>query len=107
MSDQPNAGSRSFSAYLPLFLLSLALLTTTGFQTLTLVNEATQLKTAIANQDKAVEEGQQMREKLQQLASQALALANQGNENAAMLIEAMRKKGINIQASPATPPAEQ
>ena len=48
-----------------------------------------------------------MREKLQQLASQALALADQGNENAAMLIEAMRKKGINIQASPATPPAEQ
>ena len=32
MSDQPSASNRSFSAYLPLFLLALALLTTPVFK---------------------------------------------------------------------------
>lgn len=99
MSDQIGTTPRVFSPYLPMFLLALALLTSIGFQTLTLANEASQLKTAIANQDKAVEEGQKMRENLQQLASRALALADSGNENAATLIDAMRKKGVNIQGS--------
>lgn len=100
MSDQPNQSSeRSFSAYLPLFLLALAMITNFGFQTSSLVNEADQLKTAISSQDAALEEGKKVRAQLAEIAKQALALANAGNENAAILIKAMGKKGINIKAS--------
>ncbi len=107
MSNQ--SSERSFSPYLPLFLLALALLTNFGFQTFVLVNEAEQLKTAIAGQQKALEEGQAMRGKMQELASHALALADRGNENAALLIDAMRKKRVNIQGNEAATdaPAEQ
>ncbi len=99
MSDQSN----SFSPYLPLFLLALAVLTSFGFQTLTLVNEAGHLKTAIEQQQPAIEDGQKVRTQLRELARQALAMAEQGNENAALLIETMRKKGVKIQADEAAP----
>ena len=106
MSDQPNQSSeRSFSAYLPLFLLALAMVTNFGFQTSSLVNEADQIKTAISSQDATLEEGKKVRAQLAEIAKQALALANAGNENAAMLINAMGKKGINIKASEEDPEA--
>ncbi|MEL0083962.1 MAG: hypothetical protein VW985_13115 [Gammaproteobacteria bacterium] len=100
MSEQQPTTERSFSPYLPLFLLALAVLTNLGFQTINLANEAEQLKTAIAGQQKAIEEGQKMRSQLQQMSRQALELANGGNSNAAELLEAMRKKGVKIQGTP-------
>jgi len=109
MNDQQTASERSFSPYLPMFLLALALLTSLSFQTFSLVNEATQLKTAIASQDKAIEESQKIRTQLQELASQTLALANEGNANASTLIDEMHKKGVTIQGTPtpATAPAQE
>ena len=88
---------------MPLFLLSLAIVTHFGFQTSNLVNEANQLKTAMGNQEAALEDGKKVRAQLAEIAKQALTLANAGNKNAAILIEAMGKKGINIKASEATP----
>lgn len=102
MSDQQSSTNRSFSPYLPIFLLALAMLTNLSFQTFTLVNEAGQLKAALATQEKGIEEGQKMRGQLQEMAKQALALAEKGNVNAASLIDAMSKKGINIKASEPT-----
>ena len=100
MSDQPNQpAERSFSAYLPLFLLALAILTNFAFQTSNLVNEADQLEAAISKQEAAITDGQKVRGQLAEIAKQALALANQGNKNAATLIETMSKKGVNIKAS--------
>ena len=94
---------RSFSPYLPIFLMALALVTSFSFQTRDLINQAEQLKTAIGKQQTAVEESQKVRTQLAEMAKQALALANQGNKNAAILIESMRKKGVNIKASKTDP----
>ncbi|MBL4621618.1 MAG: hypothetical protein JKY89_04390 [Immundisolibacteraceae bacterium] len=106
MNDQTaQSGSRSFSPYLPLFLLALALLTNFGFQTISLVNEAEQIKTAISNQEPAIEGGKKVRSQLAEIAKEALALANDGNKNATSLIEAMGKKGVNIKASEVDPEA--
>jgi len=102
VSDQSSqASERSFSAYLPLFLLALAIVTNFSFQTSNLINEANQLEAAISKQEPAILEGQKVRGQLAEIAKQALALANQGNKNAATLIETMSKKGVNIKASEA------
>ena len=85
-----------------MLLLALALLASLGFKTLSLVNEAQQLKTAIAGQKRLIEAGQQIRSQLQELAGQTLALADAGNANAATVIDEIGKKGINLKGTHAT-----
>lgn len=108
------AGTRShrpWSVFVPLFLLALAYLAWTVFQTTQMLAERTALGTARANQEKTLEEAKKLRERLDALSKDTQLLANRGNKGASLVIEELRRRGITFiteapaPSTPAVPPA--
>jgi hypothetical protein len=92
--SQSQEGGRSY--FIPLFLIAIALVIWTGFQTTQLWKERKYLKTVLDNQNPTVEQAQKLRAQLDSVAKGTLQLANQGNSNAKIIVEELRKKGITI-----------
>ena len=103
MEHRPN-GPDVRSPFLPMVLLALTLLGWLGFQTWQLVRERTAIATAFANQDKSVEESKKLRDALDALARDTQRLADQGNANARLIVDELRKRGVTINPD-AAPPA--
>ena len=59
------------------------------------------LQNAIANQTPAVEEIEKVRKQLNGIASKTLQLAQQGNANAARIVEQLQAAGVNLNPSAA------
>lgn len=84
------------SPFLPLLLLSLALVGWFGFQTHQLVRERQQLAQLRAGQDAQIEAAAKVRASLDTVATATASLAETGNLNARLLVEELRKRGITI-----------
>jgi hypothetical protein len=91
------------SPFIPILILALAFVGWSGFQTTQLVQEKGVLATLKVTQDKQTEDSKKLRESLENLAKGTLALSNQGNPNARLIVDELRRRGITI--SPDTPPA--
>ena len=91
------------SPFIPILILTLAFVGWSGFQTTQLVQEKGALATLKVTQDKQTEDSKKLRESLENLAKGTLALSNQGNPNARLIVDELRRRGITI--SPDTPPA--
>ena len=89
--DSPRA-----SLFVPLFLILVTLVLWFGFQTYQLVKERGNLKTLQANQEKMLNNAQKMRAQLDAIAAGTARLAQQGNANAAQVVNALKAKGISI-----------
>lgn len=87
---------RAFGPFLPMLLIALSLLLWLGFQALQLAIEHRQLKQAHASLDAQHEAATKLRSALDALATATAKLASDGNANARVVVEELRKRGITI-----------
>src|SRR3981081_1540124 len=85
-----------YSSFLPLLLLILALLFWAGFQTFQLVNENGMLKDAVKAADPLMQNATKLPNSLDAIASETKKLADEGNPNAQLLVDELKKRGITI-----------
>ena len=78
-------------------LVLVAVLVSTVFQTWQLMEDRRQLSNLFAQQEKQMSEAKKMREQLDVLAVRTLLLATQGDVPAEIIVDFLRKQGINIQ----------
>jgi len=96
MSEQTTTTPTARSPFLPILLLALTLLALLVFQTVQLQRERNALVELSASQEKPLEESKRMRNQLGGIARDTANLAEQGNANAAKVIEELKKRGITI-----------
>ena len=101
----PSAPPAPHSAFLPLLLGLLALLSWLCFQAWMLGSERSALQAAHQGQQQTVENAGKLRASLDGLAADTKALADTGNANAALLVAELKKRGITINANTAPTPA--
>lgn len=90
---------RGRSPFLPLLLVSVAIVGWFAFQTYLLTSERRQLAVLRAGQDAQVETAGKVRASLDTVAAATARLAEGGNVNARVLVEELRRRGITIGAS--------
>jgi hypothetical protein len=86
----------SSSPFLPMLLLALALLSWLAFQGMQLGLEQRQLKLAQAGLEAQHDAALKLRAALDTLATATAKLAAEGNANARVVVEELRKRGITI-----------
>lgn len=91
--------NRNAAPFVPLLLLMVGLLIWSGAQTYQLFSERSTLKTLLSNQAAPFAASQKMRVQLDAIASGTQQLAEQGNQNARLVVEELRKRGITINPS--------
>lgn len=100
------AATSEMVAFIPLLLLSVAVMIGLVFQCWQLVAESGQLTDAFASQVKVVDNATQFRAKLDKVARETQLLADKGNPNAKLVVDELRKRGITINpTATASPPA--
>jgi len=92
------------SVFIPGLLLGLAVAGWSGFQTFQLVIERGNLAGALANQEPQVEQSRKVRAALESVATKTARIARDGNPNATVVVEELRKRGLTIDLD--APPAE-
>jgi hypothetical protein len=99
--------NRNAAPFVPLLLLMIGLLIWSGAQMFQLFSERSTLKTLLSNQAAPFAASQKMRVQLDAVASGTQRLADQGNQNARLVVEELRKRGITISptAAPVHSPA--
>jgi uncharacterized protein HemX len=93
----------TYSPFLPLALLGLAVVAWFGYQTVQLQGERSAQQKALQDQEQVVQNATKMRSQLDALAAETQRLADQGNPNAKLLIDELRKRGITINPNGAKP----
>ena len=93
MSEQPRNPS------LAVLLVAMALLLQLGVAAYRGYTDKQLLQTAISNQDQAIEELRVVRRQLNSISGKTIELAQQGNTNAANIIQQMRAAGVNFSAT--------
>jgi len=93
----------SYGPFLPLLLIGLSLLTWFGFQSWQLVAERQQLEQLTANLQPQIEQANQRRMALDKLALATRQLAGQGNANAGVIVDELRRRGVTINQTPPPP----
>ena len=88
--------SRPVSPFLPLLILALAFLVWASFQTIMLGREAATLKAARENQETQMRNAEKLRQALDAVARDTAKLAGQGNPNARLIVQELRKRGVTI-----------
>lgn len=91
------------SPFLPLLLLSIALVGWFAFQTFQLIGERKQLDALKTGQEAQIEAAARVRASLDTMAAATGRLAEGGNVNARILVEELRKRGITINSAATTP----
>jgi hypothetical protein len=99
-STGPNA---TYSPFLPLALLALAVVAWFGYQTMQLQGERSAQQKSLQDQEQVVQNATKMRAQLDALAAETQRLADQGNPNAKLLVDELRKRGITINPNAAKP----
>ena len=102
MTEQHPVSSSSTENRTPaiaMILLALALLVQMGSAAFYAHRDKQTLQTAIANQEAAISETRKVRQQLNTITGKTVQLAQQGNVNAARIIEKMRAAGVNLSGS--------
>jgi uncharacterized protein HemX len=90
------------SAFVPALLLALAFVLWLAFQAVQLVHEQQQLNAATANLQSQAQVATKLRAALDALATSTARLAADGNANARVIVDELRKRGVTINP-PGTP----
>lgn len=93
-TDAPK--TKAHSPFFPVLLALVSLLLSSGFQTIQLFEEGSNLRSARASQEKVFENAQKMRAQLDAIASGTARLAAAGNPRAKQVVDALRARGITI-----------
>ena len=82
------------SRFTPIVLIAVAVLLALFLQCLRLLAEHDQLQSLIRLQEPIVQSANATRAKLEKVAGEAVLMADYGNQNAKLLLEEMRKRGL-------------
>ena len=88
-----------------MLLIALAFFFWIGFQTLQLANESRALNAAIQGQEQTLQSATKLCQSLDAIARETRKLADQGNPNAQLLVDELKRRGITINAKAANAPA--
>ena len=88
--------------FIPLLVLALAVAVWSGFQTTQLLKERETMRATMAAQDKTVQDAKKLRDALDNMARETALLAEKGNQNAKLIVDELKKRGITI--DPNAPP---
>lgn len=102
----PTAVPATRSLFLPAMLFALAFVGWLAFQTVQLAGERLALATARANLDPMELNATKLRTALDALATATAKLATDGNANARVIVEELRKRGVTINPAGALKPAQ-
>jgi len=91
------------SPFIPLLLLTVALLSWATFQTVQLARDRRDLRAAYTNQEQPMQQAAKMRAQLDGIARSTAELASKGNANAGTIVQELAKRGITINLN--APPA--
>ena len=91
----------SKSALILLLIAVLALVVQNAYQSFQILDDQDRLRTRIAAQEASVQDAQKVRAQLLSIAGQTALLAQQGNNNARLLVERLEAQGVTI-----TPPSQ-
>lgn len=91
------------TAFLPVLLLALALVVWFAFQSVQLVREQQQLATAQTGLEAQHVGATKLRASLDAVAAATAKLAAEGNANARVIVDELRKRGITINPAAAAP----
>ena len=97
MADQP--------FFVPLLLLSLAIVSWFAFQSYQLFRERSQLIAVYGAQQVQVDGAAKTRAAVDALAASTQRLANDGDVNARVVVDELRKRGVTINPNPVPTPA--
>ena len=86
----------SRSAFVPTLLLAVAFVGWLAFQTVQLVRERQQLGLASAGLEPQEQAATKLRSSLDAVATSTAKLATEGNANARVIVEQLRKRGVTI-----------
>ena len=100
---RPVGATSMASAFIPLLMFAVTITAWFAFQSVQLWREREALATAHAGQEKTLEEARKLRAQLDQLARGTATLAEQGNANAKLIVDELRRRGVTI--NPNAPPA--
>ena len=95
-SRSETAERTSTSVFVPALLLALAFVLWLAFQAVQLVREQQQLTVATANLQSQAQVATKLRAALDALATSTAKLAADGNANARIIVEELRKRGVTI-----------
>ena len=102
MSTSNTSPHKAFSPFVPMLLIALAIVVWLAFQSLQLVLEQRQLTLAQANQESQFQAATKLRAALDGVATATAKLATDGNANARVVVDELRKRGVTIRPN-ATP----
>lgn len=97
--------SAGISLFLPMLLLALSFVAWLAFQAMQQVSERKQLMQAQTNLEPQEQAATKLRASLDALAVATAGLAAQGNPNARVIVEELRKRGVTINPAAARPAA--
>jgi hypothetical protein len=101
--ESPRPAARH-GAFIPMLLLALTVLGWVGFQTGQLYTGRQNLKDAIAAQNPQIEQSEKLRAAWESLVTRTARLAKGGNPNATVIIDELRKRGLNVNPDTPLPP---
>lgn len=90
----------SFTALVPLALLAFVVTLFLGFQTSLMVSDRGMLQDSIKQQQQPLEQAEKVKTQANALAVGTLRLAKEGNKDAQMIIDQMKKAGIEVADQP-------
>jgi hypothetical protein len=97
----PSAGRQS--AFVPVLLLALAFVAWLGFQCVQQIGERQQLTALQASLDAQEAAAKKVRASVDAVATATAKLAAEGNANARVVVEELRKRGVTINANGGAP----
>jgi hypothetical protein len=93
------AGDKPTSAFLPILLVTCAITGLLLFQAAQLYGDRSQLAELRSTQRPAYKEAQRLQSQLEGMAADTAILAEEGNANARLIVDALRSRGISIDPS--------
>ena len=100
----PATPAPGISVFVPALLMAIALVGWLAFQGVQLVFEKQQLGLAQANSEVQEQAAIKLRAALDAVATSTAKLATDGNSNARVIVEELRKRGVTINPAGATKP---
>lgn len=86
----------TLSPFIPMLILALVLAAWFGFQAVQLRAERAAMTDLLSNQEKQVQDSKKLRDSLDTIARGTAQLAANGNPNAKLIVDELKKRGITI-----------
>lgn len=97
----------TYGLFWPVAIIALTTILAMSFQTYLVLQEASVIKVAKANQEAMVQQAKKVQDQVDSVARGTALLAAEGNKGAQEIVAALKARGVTINPNaPSTPPAQ-